>query len=238
MENYFIKAQDYKEKNAAGEYTGEFGLHPNPPLYSTDNWPLWAATHLSLCTQEERYSESYWFKSTSDKCRIEPGLYKRHPISTDMNSHDNLLGNAISAHYTGQTEICHQLYDYGWKHFGCWNSETPGKWEPRAFLGRVPGVWAILKVVTGRNLLWSPLDVAHAAAGYIINKSEPVGETSGRCLLYLQSHILYGKNWVLDKAIDSWRVKMNELYPNGPKGLYTIFFGPTSVFTQQVGDKF
>lgn len=243
-----IETQVYKEFNKKGfPFMGLVGLEPFPKHNSTDNGVLWNATYLSLLSEKERKLETEWFLRNLEDLKIQPGLYNKRTNTNDMNSHDNLIGAVMGLHFLGRKDLIQEIYDHGKNHWWStlsgnivltWNTESPTEFGRRAWLSRIPGVTLTMKAALGHNLWFSPLDVFHTAMGYKINMKEDRGNTSGRCLLYLQSQVLYGKHKWLDSVIDNWRNKMTELYPKGPKEMYGIYFGETHPFTRHAPTRF
>lgn len=225
--------QAFQEPN-----NGNYSLDRNPGFNSTDNGPLWNATFLEMLSPGERQQYKTWFRDNLKQRQVEPGLYKKYPKAIHTSSHDNLIGDILSAYYVGDNEIIEAIYEYAVKHFYCFytaDHKPTFKEKLGSFFGRIPGVVAMCRVAKGKNMGF--FGALSFIIGLILNMFEDRGNTSGRCLLFLQAKFLMGRNIFVDLAIGAWLGQLQKLYYNGPKELRAIYFGALHPFTTHSKEK-
>ncbi len=206
------------------------GLWPSPTDHSCDNGLLFSATYLKLLSLQtssvDWEKETAWFRALVRECQIEPGLIRRYPGDIGVQSHDDLVGIAWF-----DPVLAREILFYGEDHKYSWNTEYPGVWRLRTFFYRIGGFVPFLKARSGFDLNW--FDKLNVALSFLLNTREPSSETSGRCLLYLMANALESTDsWLVQDAIKYWRLRMNQLYPDGIRGLYRVYFGEGHPFTR------
>lgn len=200
------------------------GLHPSPPDHSTDNGLLFSCTFLMLLSPGERDRERDWFEALVDTLERCPGDYARYPGDPLPNSHDDLTGLAALSYFM-DLPYAARILEYGQSHDWNWGVGYPKKWDWRGWLFRIIGFPAFIRVASGKEI--GLLSQIQASLMFLGNLFEPTQETSGRCLLYLKSKVLYGHHLMIDLAIDVWKIAMSFRYSNGMRDVYRIYFGDT-----------
>ena len=196
------------------------GLEPEPTDHSTDNGLLFTATFISILEQTT-YKDIQDIYFLVGACTLEPGLYARYPGDKGFNSHDDLTGVAYMGYRLG-LGFPKDIVAYGRKHFWAWNTETPGKWTTRAFLGRIAGLIAFFKCCAGEPLgVWDQISFA---AGCIWGTREPRSESSGKRLQVLKNEVVQGRYFLCDLAIAYWSLRMRRQYPCGMRELNRVYF--------------
>lgn len=211
---------------------GNFSLHRNPGFNSTDNGPLWNATYLDMLSPGERGNHKAWFRENLIKRQVSPGLYKKYPGSVHTSSHDNLIGDILCADFVRDEETLAAIYEHAKKNWYCFYTaehKPTFKEKVGAFFGRIPGVIAMVRVSNKKSM--GIIGITLMIVGLLLNMTEERTNTSGRCLLLLQTRYLLGRNALLDLVIGLWLGKMQRLYHNGPRELRAIFFGALHPFT-------
>lgn len=206
------------------------GLQPNPVGMTCDNAILFTGTYLALL-KEPLKSELLDYARFLTQCAVpgQFGLYYRFPAYHDMNAHDDQTGIAAAAVYDEIGGHAREQHLHGVFNFWSWNTEVPGKWTLRSFFGRIPGHVATVKAAAGVGL--NLIDILYAALGfYADTRVTDRNNTNGRCLMYLRQKVLRGQSKILDLVISYWRRKMKDMYPDGMREVYEIYFGPTHPF--------
>ncbi len=211
------------------------GLFPNPINHSTDNALLFTATYLVHNPEDLEMKEKYFH--FVDKCQVpnNPGLYYRYPNFVDLNAFDDQTGICLMSHMYN-THHADDIYMHGYMNNWSWNTENPGVWTRRSFFGRIPSHVAFVKACAKYHI--SLLDSLYASIAYLYDCFVSRDETNGRCLLYLRQKVLKGKSKVLDLSINLWKYVMMKKYPDGLKGLYTVYFKDHHPITQFAKDNF
>jgi hypothetical protein len=186
--------------------TGLVNLHPNITGRDSDNGLLFTATARVVFG----YPGIEEFRAIVARCEIFPGYYSRYPGDPEPTSWDDLIGLSVADTMSAQS-----ILDYASKHDWSWGD----KW-----LGRIPLLQPT--VLAGAGVKLSLFSQAKAGACFIQNTFEPVGETSGACLLFLASQVLEGRGAIVDLAIHFWRWRMQRKYPRGIAEVYATYFGP------------
>lgn len=201
--------------------TKSIGLEPHPKDHSTDNATLFNATYMSLLSEEDRDKEWPWWFGYVESVRISEGIFSRYPGETASTSHDDMTGLASVSPLHAI-----ELYEYASEHQWSWQ----GNW-----LGRILDFPPSIKAAAGKRLdLWDQAKFSLALVGNVL---EPRGETSGKCLLLLKIRSVQGKGKLSDWAIRLWKLRMASLY-DSPRGLYSIYFGPSHPFSLYAPDHF
>ncbi len=195
------------------------GLHPNPPDRSSDNGLLFSATYLVLSGDGayiEEFDDLVWM------CRDESGhingFFKRYPADTGYTAHDDFVGVLVAS----------KLFELQWaRKILSMGKETGWHFGDR-FFGRIPYFRPLVYAACGRRL--SIFQQLIASISYIGDCFSPREETSGRCLLYLMTKVFCDQGLIIRSVLHVWRRKMRKLYPDGPKGMYAIYFGAEHPF--------
>ena len=208
---------EYQEPNSVGSIGhGGMGLVPNPPVNSNHNTLLFSSVKAMLLEIFGHYSDYEWLLTVVFDREIELGLYSRLIGTTDLVAHDDLIGIA-----SVDREFAEDIWDYGEIHNWTWGDRK---------LWRMPIFIPAIKLGMGAKL--NILNHLMLAGCYIANIFENKKETSGKQLLWLVSQNTNA--WY----VKLWRMVMNRKYPDGVKGMFTIYYGLEHPFTRYTNFKF
>lgn len=151
------------------------------------------------------------------------GMPCRSPLNTtEQDSPDNMLGIAAGCIATGQSWIAQDILKYGYKHWGSFNNENPGKWTTVSFLWRQPQLLCALKIAVGNkpNLF---LRIVAAGSLLVSCRKVPAGETDPYRLAWLLWYCT--KDDALCRwASKFWWKRLYKAYPDGMMGVRAIYY--------------
>jgi hypothetical protein len=201
--------EEFQEPNDGG-----VGLIKNPPQDSSDNTILFSAVAVRLGMKDLQ-----WFEDKVLGPRtIESGAYFRRLNEPGVfSAHDDHWAAACVSPFAAKC-----IYAYGSDHWWCW-----GDWRQLCHhFSRFVWFNPLVKACKGSDLSW--LDKKRLGLGFWWNFygpvkvdekwyiGDPIGETSGRQLLWLALPFTEGV-W----GVTQWRVNMVSLY--GVNWLYELF---------------
>jgi hypothetical protein len=197
------------------------------PVSNVRNPGTWSAENLILFSIEAYYMGGI---SAADvnlfiaACRMEPGRFVRYPGKPDKHcSHDDYTALAVF-----DPQLAKEIYLYGEAHGWDW----PGV----GYLARIPDFKATVKA--GANVKLELLDVFFASLGIIWdgirfrspNADKPgTYHVGGSLLIALKQRVLEGKSFVLNLALDIWRIGMRWKFKT-LRELFRNYFGESSPF--------
>lgn len=198
----------------------DYGWLSNKPNKRSDNGQLFTAEFICAKVRKEKPSpkeKEAWadeFRELMNPCREEPGLYRRHPGATLLNSIDNYIGIAAASKILG-TGHAKSVLEWGRNSKWSWNDQDDDHgWTLRSFLGRNLGFITHLKWCAGEEP--SGLEQWIARQSLDLSWTEGPKNTSNKCL-----------SWLLSVSSEDHDFKLlyKELrdkdYPEG--GTYEIF---------------
>lgn len=223
---------------------GTISLHP--PLHKSDNNFLFTATYhfiLHKIGVGDPEAREKFFQYIISR-EVEKGLYTPEASWSDPTiSHDEI--NGIVAF---DAQFARDVFEYGvdtnwsfmnlgWQHF--WAKKT---WKERfKYLGgqwmfRMGYLVPFIRIRAGRKVpLIEQIGYCLALIGKSLN---PPGETSGRCLIIIQSQFIKDMPTLMRLAQKSFLLTCQKDYFD-LSALYQIYFGPDHFFTRHTkGVKF
>lgn len=163
-------------------------------------------------------------------CFKQPGLLSRNPDgSGGGEGPDDYYGLAAAADAIAPWIACDVL-KYGYKHFGSFNNEDPGKWTSKSFLWRQIQLYCCFKWAAGETpnpLFRLYVAISIAVAGF----RTPTSDTDARILSWLVIHVAAKKSATCRVAANIWRKRLLKDYPNGMRDVASLYFGVGSPFS-------
>ncbi len=219
--------------------SGLIGLGPDyqKNVDSCDNGVLFTGEYIAMLAMNNELTEDHekHFATVIRTCMVEPGLIKRSPIRKDYEGPDDYHGALLVAKYCDPT-IAGEIIDYGWKHWGLYNSFEPGKWNAGQLLLRFPQLILAAYIAAKRRslmyYLMRPFLVVYTAIVILLSgyKEDPVGRTDSRLLSWCIINICSPESFLVRLAAGVWYKRLYRDYgERGLRAVADIYFNCTDV---------
>jgi hypothetical protein len=157
------------------------------------------------------------------------GLVSRSPGDRGDEAPDDYYGLFAACVTLGLVGLGNRILDWGVKHCGSYNTNTPTKWTTDSWLFRQPQLAAAAYCASGnipfytRPLLWY---AAAVIATSCINA--PADDADSRRLSWLLIQAVTPYSWLCRQATKLWMRRLYKIYPNGMKDVANIYYHPNS----------
>jgi hypothetical protein len=206
-----------------------YGVVANAPGAFCDNFNLYSAEAM-LVANWGLWPQYEAFYRASE---VEPGLMVRYPGRQGGGiSQDEMTAAATLSDFAAK-----RIYEYGSSHWWYFNPDKLPIPYSIAGLKRFAALWfgrfigfpgyiehcATGKMSIFKQVLWS--------IETMLSCLNPVSNTSGKLLKWIQLRNISGHYKLCDLAIKFWKSKMMKQYPNGLRGVMYIYFSETHPLT-------
>lgn len=204
----------YADLQAQHYLDATYGVVSNEANSGCDNYNLYTAEAMIVA------GWTFWpqYKTFFEKSQVAPGLMTRYPYrENDGISQDEMIGAA-----TLDALAAARIYEYGQAHWWYFNPDKQ-PFSLSHWFGRFIDFAPYVKQAAGLKL--NLLDQIKWCIGTIISPLSEVGNTSDKCLKWVQFRKVEGRYWLCNLAIKFWRARMHRQYPGGMKAVFAIYFG-------------
>jgi hypothetical protein len=175
-------------------------------------------------TEEQRWGLRHAIAS----CEIEYGLMGRVPYPHEQQQQvDDMYAYAALCMTTrlkyGRDRLlrAHDVLQYGYKHFGSFNTVNPGVWTWNSFLWRQPQLLGAFLAARGNVKPWERPFLWYAALAIFVScRNTPKSDADARRLAWHLIKAVSPESWLMRQAAKGWYKRLLRDY--GPEGMREV----------------